>query len=71
MTAHVAAWGRLVADPELRTTKAGKPWATARMAVAVPPPAGAADADEAQTLWLSVAAFGQAGETLARHIKGE
>ena len=36
MTAHVAAWVRLVADPEQRTTKAGKPWATARLAVAMP-----------------------------------
>ena len=71
MTAHVAAWGRLVADPEPRTTKQGKPWATARLAVTMPPPYGAGEDAETPTLWLSVAAFGQAGETLARHIKGE
>lgn len=71
MTAHLAAWGRLVADPEQRTTRAGKPWATARLAVAVPAPSGADESDEAQTLWLSIAAFGKPGESLARHIKGE
>ena len=26
MSAHVAVWGRLIADPEQRTTKTGKPW---------------------------------------------
>ena len=33
MSASIAAYGRLGRDPELRTSKAGKPWATASIAV--------------------------------------
>lgn len=72
MTAHIAAWGRLVADPEQRETRAGKPWATARLAVPMPLPYGADEGSEPPVLWLSVNAFGErAAETLARHVKGE
>ena len=38
MTAHIAAYGRLVADPERRETRTGKPWGTARLAVTLPKP---------------------------------
>ena len=69
MSAYLSAWGRLVADPEQRTTKTGKPWATARLAVAMPQPYGA-DADP-PTLWLAITTFGQTAETLACHSKGE
>lgn len=72
MSAQIAAWGRLVANPEARTTKAGKPWATARLAVTMPLPYGAAEGMGAPTLWLGVTVFGERlTETLARHVKGE
>lgn len=71
MSAHVAVWGRLIADPEQRTTKTGKPWATAHLAVAMPQPYGADEDADPPTLWLAVTTFGQTAETLARHAKGE
>lgn len=72
MSAHIAAWGRLVADPVPRTGKSGKPWATARLAVTLPVPYGADDGADAPTLWLAVTVFGERlTDTLARHRKGE
>ena len=72
MTAHITAYGCLVADPELRETRTGKPWATARLAVALPRPRGADDDAEAPTLWLGVTVFGERGaDNLPRHRKGD
>ena len=72
MSAHIAAWGRLVADPEQRETRAGKPWATARLAVPMPLPHGADEGSEPPVLWLGVTVFGERlTETLGRHLKGE
>ena len=69
MSAHVAACGRLVADPESR---AGKPWATARLAMSLPLPYGADEGDDPPTLWLGVTVFGERGaDNLARHRKGD
>ena len=58
MTAHISAYGRLVADPERRETRTGKFWATGRMAVTLPKPPGDPEEAEPPTLWLSVTAFG-------------
>lgn len=72
MTAQIAAWGRLAADPDLRTSRNGKPWCTARMAVDMPAPHGADEGTETPTLWLNVITFSKGtAETLARHRKGE
>ena len=59
MTAQIAAYGRLVADPQLKTTSKGTQMAMASMAV--PLPCSQAD-DGTATMWLSV---------LERHRKGE
>ena len=71
VTALVSAWGRLVADPEQRMIKAGKAWARARMAIAMPQPYGADEDAEPPTLWLSITDFGQTAETLACHARCE
>ena len=71
MSAHLCAYGRLVRNPETRETKAGKPWATARLAVNMPVPYGAEDGTAEPTLWLDVKSFGEMAEVLARHAKGE
>ena len=71
MNAHVAACGRLNMDPDLRTTKAGKSWATARMAIAISQPYGADEDADPPILRLSITAFGQTAETLACHVRGE
>ncbi len=59
-------YGRLGADPVERQTRNGKAMVTASLAVS----AGRPDADE-ETVWFSLAAFGRAAETLARHAKGD
>lgn len=51
MTAQIAAYGRLVADPQLKTTSKGTQMAMASMAV--PLPCSQAD-DGTATMWLSV-----------------
>ena len=56
MTAQISAYGRLVADPQTRTTNSGTSMAMARLAVALP--CNAAENGEA-TFWLSVIAFGK------------
>lgn len=61
MTAQIAAYGRLVADPQLKTTSKGT-----QMAMA----SSQAD-DGTATMWLSVLAFGRQAEALAKHRKGE
>ena len=62
MTAQIAAYGRLVADPQLKTTSKGTQMTMASMA---------APLDGTATMWLSVLAFGRQAEALARHRKGE
>ncbi len=59
-------YGRLGADPVERQTRNGKAMVTVSLAVS----AGRPDADE-ETVWFSLAAFGRAAETLARHAKGD
>ena len=72
MTAHIAAYGRLVADPERHETRTGKPWGTVRLAVTLPKPYGADDDGDPPTLWLGVTVFGERiAEELARHRKGD
>lgn len=51
MTAQIAAYGRLVADPQLKTTSKGTQMAMASMAV--PLPCSQAD-DGTATMWLKV-----------------
>ncbi|ENA4020606.1 single-stranded DNA-binding protein, partial [Escherichia coli] len=51
MTAQIAAYGRLVDDPQVKQTSKGTPMTLARMAV--PLPCSQAD-DGTATLWLSV-----------------
>ena len=51
MTAQIAAYGRLVADPQLKTTSKGTQMTMASMAV--PLPCSRAD-DGTATMWLSV-----------------
>ncbi|EFD0610334.1 MULTISPECIES: single-stranded DNA-binding protein [Enterobacteriaceae] len=68
MTAQISAYGRLVADPQLKTTSKGTPMALVSMAVPIP----CNQADDGQaTMWLSVLAFGRQADALANHHKGE
>lgn len=64
MSASMAAYGRLGADPRAVETRSGKPMTTARLAV------DAGDAD-APPLWLGVVAFGRLADELQRHHKGD
>ncbi len=59
-TTDIAAYGRLVADPQLKTTSKGTQMAMASMAV--PLPCSQAD-DGTATMWLSVLAFGRQADT--------
>ncbi|MBD8152250.1 single-stranded DNA-binding protein [Pantoea agglomerans] len=68
MTAQIAAYGRLVADPNTRTTGKGTSMTMARLAVSLP--CNAADDGQA-TLWLGVIAFGKQADALAQHVKGD
>ncbi len=63
---RASVYGRLGADPVERETRNGKAMVTVSLAVS----AGRPDADE-ETVWFSLAAFGRAAETLARHVKGD
>ena len=63
MTAQIAAYGRLVADPQLKTTSKGTQMTMASMAV--PLPCSQAD-DGTATMWLSVLAFGRQADALAK-----
>lgn len=65
MSAQIAAYGRLGADPVSRQSQAGKAWATASIAVSL------AEDDEGQPQWFGVIAFGRTAETLCRHVKGD
>ena len=68
MTAQIAAYGRLVDDPQVKQTSKRTPMTLARMAV--PLPCSQAD-DGTATMWLSVLAFGRQADALAKHHKGE
>ena len=70
MSAQIAAYGRLVADPRPIETRSGKAMTAARMAVTVECRDGGGETGE-ETLWLSVLAFGRVAEDLARSAKGE
>ena len=71
VTALVGAWGRLIADPELRTTEAGKARARARMAIVMPQSYGADEDADPPILRLGITAIGQTAETLACQVRGE
>ena len=68
MTAQISAYGRLVADPQTRTTNSGTSMAMGRLAVALP--CHAAEGGEV-TFWLGVVAFGKQADALAGHVKGD
>lgn len=68
MTAQISAYGRLVADPQTRTTGKGKNMAMARLAVSLP--CNAAEDGQA-TFWLGVIVFGKQADALAKHRKGD
>lgn len=68
MTAQISAYGRLVADPQTRTTNSGTSMAMGRLAVALPCNAAA---EGQATFWLGVIAFGKQADALARHVKGD
>jgi single stranded DNA-binding protein len=68
VTAQIAAYGRLVADVQSKTTSNGNTMAFCRMAVSLP--CHSAENGEAP-FWLGVVAFGKQADALARHSKGE
>ncbi|MEF3089757.1 single-stranded DNA-binding protein [Raoultella scottii] len=68
MTAQISAYGRLVADPETRTTGKGTKMAMARLAVSLPCNAAG---DGQATFWLGVITFGKQADALAKHQKGD
>lgn len=63
MTAQIAAYGRLVADPQTKTTSKGTNMAFARMAVSLP--CMAAENGES-VMWLGVTAFSKQADALAK-----
>jgi len=65
MSMQATVYGRAAFEPRQHQTKAGKPMASARLAVDV-----TGKDDEQQTLWLDVLAFGRAADDLARVEKG-
>ena len=71
VTALVSAWGRLIADPELRTTEAGKARAGHAWPSSCRSPTARMKTPTRPTLWLSITAIGQTAETLACRVRGE
>ena len=67
MSIYASIHGRLGNDPVASETKAGKPMARASAAVDITGHA----AEEPETLWLTILAFGTAAEALDRAAKGE
>jgi single-strand DNA-binding protein len=63
---RAAIHGRIGSDPVQRETRNGKSMVTASVAVNVAKP-GEASVSE----WMSIVAFGAAGELLAQHAKGD
>ena len=68
---HLAALGRLIADPEQRMITAGNARARARMAIAMPQPYGAGEGVDPPTLWPQLDGFARQANDLARHRSGE
>lgn len=64
MSASMAAYGRLGADPRAVETRSGKPMTVATLAVDL----GEADGPP---LWLGIVAFGRLADELQRHHKGD
>lgn len=60
MTAHIAAYGRLAADPESGESRDGRPWAAGRMSVVMPLPYGAEAGTAPPALSLGVLEWGGA-----------
>jgi single-strand DNA-binding protein len=67
MSGSAALYGRLGADPVQRTSQAGKPWATATLAVDL----GSGEDHDSPPQWFGVVAFGRAAEQLCRLSKGD
>ncbi|EDY2184957.1 single-stranded DNA-binding protein [Salmonella enterica subsp. enterica] len=68
MTAQIAAYGRIAADIQTKTTSNGNNMAFTRMAVSLP--CRTAENGEA-VMWLGVTAFGKQADALAKHTKGD
>lgn len=68
MAAQIAVYGRMVADPQTKTTKKGTNMTAGRLAVSLP---CSAAQDGQATLWLGVIAFGKQADALAKHQKGD
>ncbi|EKB3333048.1 single-stranded DNA-binding protein [Salmonella enterica subsp. enterica serovar Chandans] len=68
MTAQIAAYGRIAADIQTKTTSNGNNMAFTRMAVSLP--CRTAENGEA-VMWLDVMAFGKQADALAKHTKGD
>jgi single-strand DNA-binding protein len=60
-------YGRLAFDPRAVTTRSGTPMTSARVAVDVT----AKDAQDPQTLWIDLLAFGAQSEALGQLAKGD
>lgn len=71
MNAHLAALGRLIADPEQRMITVRNARARARMAIAMPQPYGAVENASPPTLWRRLVGFARQADDLARHRSGE
>ena len=63
MSAHISAHGRLARDPQQRETKGGKPMTLASIACDV---TGHNAEGDSETMWLSLMAFGDQAEVLAK-----
>lgn len=59
--------GRIGKTPQMKTSKAGRPWCTFSVAV---DDAERDDADNAQATWVSIAAFGETAENIVTFEKG-
>ncbi|EHI3194103.1 TPA: single-stranded DNA-binding protein [Salmonella enterica subsp. diarizonae serovar 61:r:-] len=68
MTAQIAAYGRIAADIQTKTTSNGNNMAFTRIAVALP--CRTAENGEA-VMWPGVTAFGKQADALAKHQKGD
>ncbi|HAG2284002.1 TPA: single-stranded DNA-binding protein [Salmonella enterica] len=68
MAAQIAAYGRIAADIQTKTTSNDKSMAFTRIAVALP--CRTAENSEA-VMWLGVTAFGKQADALAKHQKGD
>ena len=69
MSATIAVYGRLGADPKQHQTRTGKPMTTASLAATLE--CRSQGETEDGTLWLNVCAFGRTAEDLARCAKGD